>query len=384
MVVDKKFYQSLKDMQRVCLKQNIPFASYRLPLQSDITTLVQHKSFPEKIDNLSHIEQKSGFIIAPIFDTNKHHTYILEPDRIFFLDKIEEEFIQDLLENNFFISIVKSSGNEIVTTSSRDFIHQANDAKEAISEGKFHKVVLSKVRIEKLRDDFEASTFFLHLCEKYPNAFVYMIQLPEVGCWIGATPEPLVVIEGGKVKTVSLAGTQLAVGNQIASKTDIESYQWSEKEIEEQGIVTDFVEQTLRSLQIDNYTLNGPASYQAGNLIHLKTSFEFEEVTLKNRLGEFIKAIHPTPSVGGLPRDAARDFILKNEKHDRSYYTGFLGTLNIDNKSSLFVNLRCLQLFEKHFVLYSGAGITAASIAEKEWEETENKMLTMMNVMKNI
>jgi isochorismate synthase len=53
----------------------------------------------------------------------------------------------------------------------------------------------------------------------------------------------------------------------------------------------------------------------------------------------------------------------------------------MDNKSHLFVNLRCLQLFQKQFILYSGAGITASSVAEIEWEETENKMMTMMNVM---
>jgi len=73
--------------------------------------------------------------------------------------------------------------------------------------------------------------------------------------------------------------------------------------------------------------------------------------------------------------------ILNNEKHDRAYYTGFLGPLNMDNKSHLFVNLRCLQLFNRKYVLYSGAGITASSVAEREWEETDNKMMTMLNVM---
>jgi len=168
----------------------------------------------------------------------------------------------------------------------------------------------------------------------------------------------------------------------MATDAEIESYGWSEKEIEEQGIVTAFVEKTLQSLDIKNYNKMGPTNYQAANLIHLKTSFEFPQADLKNRLGDFLKALHPTPSVGGLPKIAAREFILANEKHDRSYYTGFLGPINIENKSHVFVNLRCLQLFEKQFVLYSGAGITASSVAEKEWEETDNKMMTMMNVMK--
>ena len=98
-------------------------------------------------------------------------------------------------------------------------------------------------------------------------------------------------------------------------------------------------------------------------------------------MGDFLKALHPTPSVGGLPKKEARDFILANEKHDRGYYTGFLGPINIDKKSHVFVNLRCLQLFESQFVLYSGACITASSIPKKECEEADNKMMTLMNVM---
>jgi len=127
----------------------------------------------------------------------------------------------------------------------------------------------------------------------------------------------------------------------------------------------------------------GPENYQAANLIHLKTSFEFNEADLGDRLADFLKALHPTPSVGGLPREAARTFILQHENYNRSYYTGFLGPVHIEGKSLVYVNLRCLQLFDKQFVLYSGAGITASSVAEREWEETDNKMMTMLNVMQS-
>ena len=144
---------------------------------------------------------------------------------------------------------------------------------------------------------------------------------------------------------------------------------------------SDFVEKSLQSLHIENYKKNGPENYRAANLIHLKTSFEFEQSELEHRLGDFINTMHPTPSVGGLPKQAARNFILANEKYNRAYYTGFLGPINLNDKSNLFVNLRCLQLFKKHFALYSGAGITTSSIAEKEWEETNNKMKTLLNVI---
>lgn len=376
MSLEKASYHSLWDLQTVCLKQHIPFASYRLPLQVKITTIVQHQSLPEKIDFSTHIEQKKGFVIAPFHETDDQPSFILKPDAVFTSDNIDPAFIQELSQMQGSPVAGQPACTELKTTPPEDFIRYVNDARQSIKEGKFHKVVLSKVRVEDLDNKFEASAFFLRLCDAYPHAFVYMVQFPEAGCWIGATPEPLLVIEDGKVKTVSLAGTQ------VATNEAVDSYRWSEKEMEEQGIVTGFVEETLRSLNIDNYNLKGPVNYKAANLIHLKTSFEFKETELGNRLGDFIRGLHPTPSVGGLPREAALDFILKNEKHDRTYYTGFLGPLNMDHKSNLFVNLRCLQLFREQFVLYSGAGITASSVAEREWEETDNKMMTMLNVMK--
>lgn len=376
MSLEKPSYNSLRTLQTICLKQNIPFASYRLPLQKEITTIVQHNSVPRKIDLSAGIDQKKGFIMAPFHETKNHASFILEPDAVFISDNIDPLILKGLSDKQGPIVADQPDCNQLKTTLREDFIRQVNDAKQAMAEGKFHKVVLSKVRVENQDEAFEASDFFLKLCASYPHAFVYLLQFPETGCWAGATPEPLLVVEEGKVKTVSLAGTQ------IATDEDIDSYQWSEKEIEEQGIVTGFVEKTLQSLKINHYKKQGPVNYKAANLIHLKTSFEFEEVDLGSRLGNFIKGLHPTPSVGGLPREAALDFILGNEKHDRTYYTGFLGPLNIENKTNLFVNLRCLQLFQKQFVLYSGAGITASSDAEKEWEETDNKMMTMMNVMK--
>ena len=245
MTFNNSLYQSLSRLQTVCLKQNIPFVSYRLPLQTEIITLVQHHSIPEKLDSLQNIDKRTGFVVAPFFETKGHRAYFLEPDCVYFSNEIEDIYIKKLSENNRFLHLEKPSDTGIKTTSSTEFIGNVNLAVKAMKDSEFNKVVLSKVRVEKQNDNFSTPEFFLKLCEKYPHAFVYLIQLPEVGCWMGATPEPLLVIENEKVKTVSLAGTQLATNN-----SDIKSYQWSSKEIEEQGIVTNFVEELLCSLQI--------------------------------------------------------------------------------------------------------------------------------------
>lgn len=376
MTFDKESYAALCKLQTVCLRQNIPFASYRLPLNREIITVVQHHSMPERLKSLNDLHEKTGFVVSPFTESPAHETFFLQPDCVFFSNNIAEIYIDKLAANDRFIEIEKNK-NTTKTTTSEEFIGNVNKAVSAMKAAEFQKVVLSKLRVEQLPDDFQPEQFFLTLCRKYPHAFVYIMQLPEVGCWIGATPEPLLTIENGTVKTVSLAGTQ------VATELESEDYHWSSKEIEEQGIVTNFIEQTLRSLHIADITRLGPENYRAANLIHLKTAFEFPQAHIQNRFSDLLKALHPTPSVGGLPKDEARNFILTNEQHDRGYYTGFFGPVNINEKSAVYVNLRCLQLFDNNFVLYSGAGITSSSVAEKEWEETDNKMLTLMNVMKN-
>jgi isochorismate synthase len=376
MTFDKESYAALCKLQTVCLRQNIPFASYRLPLNREIITVVQHHSTPERLKSLNDLHEKTGFVVSPFTESPAHETFFLQPDCVFFSNNIAEIYIDKLAANDRFIEIEKNK-NTTKTTTSEEFIGNVNKAVSAMKAAEFQKVVLSKLRVEKLPDDFQPEQFFLTLCRKYPHAFVYIMQLPEVGCWIGATPEPLLTIENGTVKTVSLAGTQ------VGTELETEDYHWSSKEIEEQGIVTNFIEQTLRSLHIADITRLGPENYRAANLIHLKTAFEFPQAHIQNRFSDLLKALHPTPSVGGLPKDEARNFILTNEQHDRGYYTGFFGPVNINEKSAVYVNLRCLQLFDNNFVLYSGAGITSSSVAEKEWEETDNKMLTLMNVMKN-
>ena len=376
MTFDKESYAALCKLQTVCLRQNIPFASYRLPLNREIITVVQHHSMPERLKSLNDLHEKTGFVVSPFTESPAHETFFLQPDCVFFSNNIAEIYIDKLAANDRFIEIEKNK-NTTKTTTPEEFIGNVNKAVLAMKATEFQKVVLSKARVEQLPDDFQPEQFFLTLCRKYPHAFVYIMQLPEVGCWIGATPEPLLTIENGTVKTVSLAGTQ------VATELETEDYRWSSKEIEEQGIVTNFIEQTLRSLHIADITRLGPENYRAANLIHLKTAFEFPQAHIQNRFSDLLKALHPTPSVGGLPKDEARNFILTNEQHDRGYYTGFFGPVNINEKSAVYVNLRCLQLFDNNFVLYSGAGITSSSVAEKEWEETDNKMLTLMNVMKN-
>lgn len=368
-------FPSLAALHNVCLHQNIPFVSYRLPLHSAITTLVQYESFPQVIDNIEELNNAEGFVVSPFTSTAGLKTYLLQPDFQFKDNNVSTDIISELSTVSQFCSNNQKDVFEHKTTSKESFESFVNEAVATINNGDFQKVVLSKTHLMEAPSDFSAPHFYQKLCSNYPHAYVYFLQLPGVGCWMGATPEPLLTTENEIMRTVSLAGTQPFTG------LSIDECCWSDKELEEQAIVTNFIEHTLLDAGISEFSKSKIENYRAANLIHLKSGFEFQKSQLKNELSKLITALHPTPSVGGLPRQSAADFILKTETHNRAYYTGFLGTLHPENGCQLYVNLRCMQLCSDKIILYSGAGITASSVAEKEWDETENKLMTLKQVI---
>lgn len=226
------------------------------------------------------------------------------------------------------------------------------------------KIVISRVKHEPKVE--EPLQLFSKLKALYPGACVYLFTHPAVGTWLGATPEFLVSAHENEVQSISMAGTRKS-GHELSFTT---------KEEVEQQLVTDYIlnifqsEQGLRDIQ-----LSAPALQQAGNLFHFKSEFKAHKNSDFDIMA-FAKKLHPTPAVGGLPKIASMDFIKKHEGYDRSYYAGYFG-LETEKETKLFVNIRCMQLFENATVLYAGGGITQDSDVQDEWDETEAKFETM-------
>jgi isochorismate synthase len=237
----------------------------------------------------------------------------------------------------------------------------------AIQKGDFDKVVLSRKIV--LKEQIALVATFQNLIATYPTAFRYLFFHPKIGLWMGATPEQLVTINQNQFETVALAGTQLFS----------EPIIWTTKEIEEQQFVTDFIVSEIAS-KVENLVVSEPKTIKAGNLAHLK-SIITGQLTDDFSALDLITTLHPTPAICGLPKESALDFILKNEAFNRTYYSGFLGEYNSNNQTDLFVNLRCLEVVNNAVNIYVGCGITKDSNPEMEFLETENKSMTMRDVL---
>jgi len=292
------------------------------------------------------------------------------------------EKYSDLLQRNISKDVV--SGFTInheakpVNTSHSHYIDYIKNGMEQISNGEFLKVVPARSKVIDIPEGFNIIQFFLDLCEQYPNAFISLVSVPGHGTWIGASPESLISMDSkGIFQTVSLAGTQ-----SYDPEKELYDMPWTQKEIEEQALVTRYVIDCFKKIRLREFEEHGPKTVKAGNLCHLRTDFKVNtlETNFKDLGSVMLELLHPTSAVCGMPMKNALDFIQKYEGFDREFFSGFLGPVNINEEIHLFVNLRCIQLLEKQAILYAGAGVTAYSIPENEWKETELKYNTMANL----
>jgi isochorismate synthase len=253
---------------------------------------------------------------------------------------------------------------------------------QAIEQGRFQKVVLSRQEAVPLSLPIDPAQVFLALCERYPNAFVSLLSSAETGTWLGASPEILVSMNAeGLFRTIALAGTQAR-----SSFETLADATWRQKEIEEQALVSRYIINCFKKIRLREFEEVGPRTVQAGNLIHLRTDFTVntQEVPFPGLATAMLELLHPTSAVCGMPKDASMAFIQEREGYDRQLYSGFLGPVGMGNGAHLFVNLRCMRLLPDMAWLYAGAGITQDSRPEKEWQETAMKMEVMRQALQGL
>jgi len=367
---------------------NKGFIAYRLPGEEFATAMVSSLGF-SKIDQILLHELPEGFLVKE-FDPSVPFAWFLEPEKIISINHsgelTKEETRSPKLSNSSenpdstlnphhtkFRSVLSE-------TESSDFNYEQKVelAVEAIKAGNFNKVVLARKKEIHLVDNPSPQELFLSLCSMYPLAFVYLLKWHDGIVWLGASPELLVQSDESLFRTQAIAGTRRLKNSQQA----IDQTLWSQKEIEEQAMVSRYIIDCFKKIRVREYTDQGPYTVLAGDLLHLKTDFivDKNEAQYPNIETSMLQLLHPTSAVCGMPKIQALNFIKQVEGFDRELYSGFLGPVNSGSSTHMYVNLRCAKLKEKKLTLFAGAGITQSSIPTSESNETISKMKTILNI----
>ena len=334
------------------------FALFRLPYEQQHTLIRQTLGEPLEMTSCVELTGKTGFVVAPFEISSDRCILLIRPD------EVTHDIPWHSLE-----AIPQIVSPSVASDPRVDYHIDFANFHAHLQNDDFSKLVLSRNIF--IPTDLPVSPLQLYqkACETYPRMMITLVFTPQSGMWLIATPEILLSGGGDEWQTIALAGT-MPFGEDI---------RWNDKNIQEQRYVATYIIEQLEQFTED-FKETGPRTIRAGHLAHLRSDFHFKLNTNKV-IGELIHALHPTPAVCGLPKEETFRFILQNENHNRHYYSGFTGPLFVEDKTNLFVTLRCMELFTNGYRLYAGSGILKDSQEEQEWQETEIKLDTMRRII---
>lgn len=349
------------------IAQGAAVAAWRLPHASDAFLLQDFSGGSILSEGWNLSDLSAGFLAAPFIG----FPYFLQADSLTSFP------LNSAGQATPFVTPVEN------TSKKTEFLGWVSEAIQAIKRGPLQKVVLSRIDEQELPVGFSVMSALEELASAYPAAFVCALSIPALpGVWMCATPEILVEQKEGIFRTISLAGTQSGVDADGFALAPSQA-RWSQKEIEEQAFVSRYIIDCFKKIRLREYSEIGPKTISTGNLLHLKTEYlvDTQAMDFPQLPGLMLGLLHPTSAVCGTPKQEAIDFILATEKHERSMYSGYLGPVNLDNATHLFVNLRTVEIKGNHAIFYAGCGITEDSDPEKEWQETQMKCQTLQRIL---
>jgi menaquinone-specific isochorismate synthase len=252
-------------------------------------------------------------------------------------------------------------------------------AVELIERGDVQKVVLAReVRVHAARA-IDPAAVFGALRELFPSCYSYCVGTPE-GAFIGASPELLVRRDGSRAQTVALAGTTRRSADPSVDDHLGERLLHSAKEREEQAIVSARIERTLAPVSVWVAAADEPVLVKVHNVQHLATPIR-GQLREPVPVLELAGVLHPTPAVGGEPRERALRLIPELEGLDRGWYAGPVGWTDLAEDGEFCVALRGGLLRDRTAHLYAGCGIVRDSDPAAELAETEIKLQTMLPLL---
>ncbi|WP_028863567.1 isochorismate synthase [Psychromonas aquimarina] len=211
-----------------------------------------------------------------------------------------------------------------------------------------------------------------------PNSFHFSFQFSEKHAFIGCSPERLFSRENNQLKTEALAGTVNRGRNDREDSILLQSLLSDKKIDRENYLVQEFIIANLKRLKAQ-VSCEEPHVMQLQHVQHLCVPIN-AALDADTSDADLLYKLHPTPAVGGSPKLPALQFINDKEPYLRGWYAGAVGYIS-KQKSDFSVAIRTALIAGDHIKLFAGAGIVTGSIASQEWQELDNKINTILNIL---
>lgn len=247
------------------------------------------------------------------------------------------------------------------------------DVLKACERGELSKAVLARESTFQFDGPPDPLALLERLRTKTQDSYHFFFETG-AGSFLGASPERLYRRVNSYIKSEALAGTRPRGADEAEDARLGQELMASEKETREHGSVADGLREAFHRV-CRHVRDDGELSLvQLDRCQHLSWSIEG---LLDGQVSDaaLLRALHPTPAVGGTPTDKALERIRELEPFDRGWYAGPFGWIGYD-AAEFAVAIRSGLQHGDTVNLYSGAGIVPGSEPEAEWAEIENKMST--------
>ena len=266
------------------------------------------------------------------------------------------------------------------TTEAGDFRAAVAGGLSAIAEGSVKKIVLARAQDMRADRPLHPLRLLNGLRERFPECYSFSVANGRGHSFIGASPERLVRVSKGVLETEALAGSarrgvgaseDAALGSALLS---------SEKDLREHQHVLDSITRRLAPLGIKPESAGRPVLRKLANVQHLHTPVT-ATMPAGVHLLDALAQLHPTPAVGGTPREEAVARIRSLEGFPRGLYAGAIGWMNARGGGEFLVGIRSALIEGNKARVYAGAGIVEGSDPEREFTETELKFRAMREAL---
>ena len=251
-------------------------------------------------------------------------------------------------------------------------------ARDAVRNGLIKKAVIARDIEVHADEPIDVHSVLLRLRASFGSSYRFCI-----GDMIGASPELLIEVRDREVRSRPLAGTTPRTGDPDTDKQLADELVSSTKNQVEHRVVVDMVHDTL--LPFCSYLdwEAEPSIVTVANVQHLGTYIEGALTEPSAHVMTLLKALCPTPALGGFPSADAIDFITHNEPMERGNYGGAVGWMDALGNGTFAVTIRCAEMSQDRRTarLFAGGGIVAESNPYAELAETQAKFQAMLSAI---
>ncbi len=246
-------------------------------------------------------------------------------------------------------------------------------AVEHIRAGDVTKVVLAREVVVEANRPIVVPTVLRRLRALYPSCTTFLVD-----GFLGASPEVLVARSGSSVRSRPLGGTRPHSGDPIVDAAQAAQLLGSDKDRREHAIIVEAVAAALGPVCDRLNVPETPSIVQLRNVLHLGSPIEGRLSDPAPTVLELGRLLHPTPAVGGAPRNAALALIAELEQAERGRYAGPVGWVDRHGDGELVLGIRSASIDGARASMWAGVGVVVGSDTAAELAETQFKLQALL------